>query len=166
MDDDIPQAMELKILCWTEELAGLADNTLQLTEEIDFWTNWVNSPDEYNDIRVFIGAFEDDELLGVAAASFVESKDAPQKGIELNGLWVFPEHRGKGISLKLILYILDVFIPLGVTRMEVYNPHHAPSNTFYKKYGGVVIRSETQMDGIMPVDIFAFEVLDLKRRIS
>ena len=165
-NEDVPKAMELKILCWTEELAGQAENDLVLDEEVEFWTDWLNTPDEHNDIRVFIGAFEDNHLLGVAAASFVESKDAPQEGIELNGLWVFPEYRGRGISLKMLLYILDVFMPLGVTSMIVYNPHHAPSNAFYKKFGGKVIGQEYQMDGRLPVDIFKFELVDFRLRLK
>lgn len=63
-NEEVPQAMELKITCWTEELAGRADNTLELQEEIDFWTAWLNSPDVHNDIRVFVGAFEGAALLG------------------------------------------------------------------------------------------------------
>lgn len=165
-NNDVPQAMELKILCWTEELAGKAENTLELDEEVDFWTDWLNSPDEHNDIRAFIGAYEGNDLLGVAAASFIESKESPQDGIELNGLWVYPEHRGKGISLKMILYVLDVFIPLGSNRMVVYNPHFAPSNAFYAKFGGTVIDSEFQMDGRLPVDIIEFDCIDLKKRLE
>lgn len=165
-NEEVPQAMELKISCWTEELAGRADNTLELQEEIDFWTAWLNSPDVHNDIRVFVGAFEGAALLGVAAGSFVSSKDAPEDGIELNGLWVFPQHRGRGISLKLILHILDVFLPLGVNRMEVYSPHHAPSNAFYRKFGGSVVDTEHQMDGRLLVDIFQFDVPNLKARLE
>lgn len=166
INEDIPKAMELKILCWTEELAGQAENDLDLKQEVAFWTDWLNTPDENNDIRVFIGAFEGDELLGVGASSFIESKDAPQSGIELNGLWVFPKHRGRGISLKMILHILNVFMPLGVTRMEIYNPHHAPSNTFYIKFGGKVIAREYQMNGRLPIDIFEFELCDFKARLE
>jgi len=165
-NEDVPKAMELKILCWTEELAGLAENDLNLEEEIKDWTEWLNTPDEYDDIRAFIGAFHADQLLGVAAGSFIESKDSPEAGIELNGLWVYPEHRGKGISLKMILHILDVFMPLGASRMEVYNPHHAPSNSFYKKFGGKVIRREYQMDGLLPVDIFEFHLPGLRAKIE
>ncbi len=120
-ENDITEAMELKISCWTEELASKAENDLVLQDEVDFWIDWMNTPDEHNDIRIFIGAFESEELLGVAAASFIESKDTPENGVELNGLWVFPQYRGKGISLQMILHILDFFISLDVKKMEVYN---------------------------------------------
>lgn len=165
-NEDIPQAMALKISCWTEELAGQAENTLELQEEINFWTTWLNTPEAHNDLRVFVGAFEGGALLGAAAGSFVNSKDFPEDGVELNGLWVFPEHRGRGISLKLILHVLDVFIPLGVDRMEIYNLHHAPSNAFYKKFGGNIVGTEHQMGGKLLVDIFEFDALDLKARME
>lgn len=165
-NDDIPLAMELKISCWTEELAGKAENTLKHENELKLWTDWMNTPDENNDIRLLLGAFEDSNMLGVAFASYVDSKDAPENGIELNGLWVFPQHRGKGVSLRLIIEILNYFIPLGVTRMEVYNAHYSPSNEFYKKFGGIVIDSEYQLDGKLPVDIFEFDTSDLKVRFE
>lgn len=165
-NDDMPLAIELKISCWTEELAGKAKNTLTHEKECAFWTNWMNMPNENNDIRILIGAFEQSHMLGVAFASFLDSKDAPENGIELNGLWVFPQHRGKGVSLKLISELLDYFIPLGVTKMEVYNAHYAPSNEFYKKFGGTVIDSEYQLDGKLPIDIFEFDTRDLKTRLE
>ena len=34
---DMKQVVELKILCWTEELAGKAENSLSTSEELDFW---------------------------------------------------------------------------------------------------------------------------------
>lgn len=165
-NDDMPLAMKLKVSCWTEELAGKAENTLTLEKECKFWTDWMNASNENNDIRILVGAFEHSNLLGVAFASFVDSKDTPENGIELNGLWVFPQHRGKGASLKLILEILNTYIPLGVTRMEVYNAHHSQSNEFYKKFGGTVIGSEYQLNGKLPVDIFEFDVCDLKARLE
>ena len=165
-NDDMPLAMELKISCWTEELAGKAENTLKQEEELKFWVDWMNTSDVHNDIRMLVGAFENSNLLGVAFASFVDSKDAPESGIELNGLWVYPQHRGRGISLKLILEILNYFISLGVPRMEVYNSHFAPSNGFYKKLGGIVIDSEYQMESKLLVDIFEFDIYELKKRLE
>ena len=33
---DMQQAIELKVLCWTEELAGKAENTLSISRELEF----------------------------------------------------------------------------------------------------------------------------------
>jgi GNAT superfamily N-acetyltransferase len=41
-------------------------------------------------------------MLGAAFSSFAETYDISENGIELNGLWVDPDHRNKGISLMLI----------------------------------------------------------------
>ncbi len=46
----------------------------------------MNSAKENNDIRLLIGTFENDKMLGVAFSSFAKSFDIPEKGIELNGL--------------------------------------------------------------------------------
>lgn len=162
---ELSTAIQLKISCWTEELADRAENTLHADAELAFWTHWLDTADEYCDIRTFIGVFEGEELAGVAAASFIESKNQLSEGIELNGLWVFPQYRGQGLSLKLLLAILDIYMPLGVESMQVYNLHHAPSNSFYRKLGGQVIRQEHQMAERLPVDIFAFCLRELRLRL-
>jgi len=108
------RAMELKIACWTEELAGKAANNLALAEQLGFWTDWMYGATDNHDIRVTLGAFENGVLLGVTAGSLAETTDIPVNGMELNGLWVNPEHRGRGVSLRLLLYLLDysTFAPI------------------------------------------------------
>lgn len=159
---DMKQAMELKVLCWTEELAGKAENTLSVTKELAFWVDWMNTAEEYEDIRLLIGAFENDRMLGVAFGSFAESFDIPEKGIELNGLWVYPEHRNRGISLRMLNYLLDFYLAKGMETIVIYNPHYGPSNQFYQKFGAKVIKQEYQMDGQLLVDVFLADMLSMK----
>ena len=155
---DMQNAMKLKVLCWTEELAGRAENTLMVSKELEFWVNWMKTAEENNDIRLLIGAFEEEKLLGVAFGSFAEAFDIPQKGIELNGLWVYPEQRNRGISLMLVTHLLDFYLAKGMEKMVIYNPHYAPSNQFYKKFGAQVVRQEHQMDGKLPVDVYVADM--------
>ncbi len=37
MDKDLAQAIQLKALCWPEELAGMSDNKLDIDQEHSFW---------------------------------------------------------------------------------------------------------------------------------
>ncbi|WP_291574315.1 hypothetical protein [Clostridium sp. UBA4548] len=83
---DMKEAIGLRILCWTEELAGKAENTLSVEEELEMWVDWMNKAEENNDIRMLVGDFEGGRLLGVAFSSFAETFDIPERGIELNGL--------------------------------------------------------------------------------
>ena len=165
-EKDMQEAMELKIMCWTEELAGKAENTLEVSKELEFWVDWMNSAKEHNDIRLLIGAFENDKMLGVAFSSFAETFDIPEKGIELNGLWVYPHQRNRGISLRMLTYIIDFFVSKGMERIVIYNPHYAPSNEFYKKFGAEVVKQEYQMDGKLLVDIFFADLLTLKKNME
>ena len=163
---DMKQVVELKILCWTEELAGKAENTLSPSEELDFWVDWMHKGQENDDIRLLIGAFENDIILGVAIASFAEAYDIPNKGIELNGLWVYPDHRNRGISLMMFIHLLNFYIEKGMKEIVIYNHHYAPSNEFYRKFGAEVVRQEYQMDGRLLVDIFLADILSLKKNIE
>ena len=88
-DSDMLQAIQLKALCWPEELAGLSDNKLDIEKEHLYWVDWMHTEVDNNDVRTLIGAFENGQLLGVAFASYAEKEDS-DCGIELNGLWVDP----------------------------------------------------------------------------
>lgn len=165
-NDDMKEAIQLKVDCWTEELADKAENTLDYSKELEFWVNWMNSAEENEDIRLLIGAFEDSKMLGVAFASFAETEDIPEKGIELNGLWVYPKQRGRGVSLRLILRILDFFKIIGKEKIVIYNHHYCPSNKFYRKFGANVIRQDEQMDGKLLVDVFMADIDVYKNNIE
>jgi len=165
-ESDMQEAMELKVLCWTEELAGKAENTLSVSQALDFWVDWMFRAEENNDIRLLIGAFENDKMLGVAFSSLAETFDIPEKGIELNGLWVYPDQRNRGISLMMINYILEFYMEKGMENMVIYNPHYAPSNQFYHKFGAQVAKQEYQMDGKLLVDVFLVDMLSMKKNIE
>ena len=118
--------------------------------------------EKYDDDRLLIGAYEDGKLLGAGFASFAESSDIKQAGIELNGLWVQPDHRNKGISLAILKDILKYYEKYHMKEIVIYNPRYAPSNTFYKKFGCHVKKTMTQLNGKLPVDIFYGNIGTLK----
>jgi hypothetical protein len=49
--EDYDQAVDLKISCWDEELAGVAPNRLVKSEELDFILQWVTTAEEHQDIQ-------------------------------------------------------------------------------------------------------------------
>lgn len=163
---DMKEAIGLRILCWTEELAGKAENTLSVEEELEMWVDWMNKAEENNDIRMLVGAFEGGRLLGVAFSSFAETFDIPERGIELNGLWVYPDQRGKRISLIMMIYILDLYLAKGMESIVIYNHHYAPSNQFYQKFGAKVARQEYQLDGGLLIDVFLADMAQMKRKMG
>ena len=163
--EDMAQAIKLKIICWPEEIAGLSNIQLDFNKEYDFWTQWMNTAEENNDVRLLYGIFSDNEMLGVAFGSFVDSKDIPESGFELNGLWISPQHRGKGVSLKLLQRLLDDFNNLGAKKIIIYNFHFSSSNKYYRKFGCTVINTEYQTSDNIPVDIFSCNIVKMKNNI-
>jgi GNAT superfamily N-acetyltransferase len=163
---DMQQAIELKVFCWTEELADKAENNLIVSAELKDWLDWMNKGEENEDVRLLIGAFEEEQMLGVAFASFAESSDIPEKGIELNGLWVYPDQRGRGISLMLVLNILDFYMSRGMEEIVIYNHTYSPSNKFYHKFGAQVLRQDQQMNGKLLVDVFVANMMDMKNKME
>lgn len=157
LDKDMLQVIQLKALCWPEELAGMSDKKLDVEKEHPFWVNWMHTGVENNDVRTLLGAFENDKLLGVAFASYAEEEDS-HCGIELNGLWVYPEIRGRGISLLLMIKILNYYHHLGKKEIVIYNYHHSSSNSFYRKFGATVFKTGFQMDEKIPTDVFKCDI--------
>jgi len=158
--EDMTEALRLKIECWTEELQGVAKNDLDFDSEFLFWTDWMYKAEAHHDIRRLIGAFEDQQLLGVSFASIAEVFDC-ENAFELNGLWVDPKARKKGIARKLIKDHAIAFKKEDFKEMIVYCHHFAPAHDFYVHLGGKVIREELQMDGILKVDVFKIEIDNL-----
>ena len=159
---EVVAAIDLKVRCWDEELAQKASNTLDFNEEVLEWQTWVQTAEEHQDVRVFVGAFEGTTLLGTAAASYVEDRDNPEAGCELNGLWIETFARGQGLSRQLIEFVLRSFPDC--PKMIVYSHHYAPSNSFYSHLGGRVVRQEWQMEGQLLVDVFEIELPLLQMR--
>lgn len=163
-DKDMLQAMELKALCWTEEIAGMSDNKLDIDREYSFWFDWMHTGVENDDVRTLFGAFEDDQMLGVAFASFSEKEDS-MCGMELNGLWVYPNMRGRGISLMLMLKLLKYYEGLGLRDIIIYNYHNSPSNSYYRRFGAKVFKTELQMKAQIPTDIFKCDITSMKENM-
>ena len=165
-EEDLADVLKMKISCWTEELNGRADNTLSLKKEHEFWSLWMKESEKYDDDRLLIGAYEDGKLLGAGFASFAETSDIKENGIELNGLWVQPDQRNRGVSLAILKDILDYYEKYDIKECVIYNPKYAPSNTFYKKFGCHVKKTMTQLDGKLPVDIFFADINVFKDNIK
>lgn len=155
------QAIQLKALCWPEELAGMSDHKLETEEEYSFWFGWMHTGIENNDVRSLIGAFEDDKMLGVAFASFADKEDSPC-GVELNGLWVYPDKRGRGVSLMLMSKILEFYETLGLKEIVIYNFHNSSSNSFYKKFGAKVFKTQCQLKEQVLTDVFRCDIVTMK----
>ena len=163
--EEYNEAIDLKVSCWTEELAGKAPNTMDKQKELEFVLEWINSAERYNDIRILYGAFENDVLMGFAAASIAEEEDG-QNAIELNYLFVNEKYRGQGLSLKLMNRLFTEFQEKGFQQLIVYNHHYAPSNEFYRKLGGVVVRQDIQGSDKLEIDIFSFDLKDVNQKIQ
>ena len=120
--EEFDQAVDLKISCWDEELAGVAPNRRIKSEEVDFITHWISAAEEHRDIRLVYGAFEQDAFMGFAGASIAEPSDV-KHGIELNYLFVKTEYRGRGLALQLIDKLLTDFGGKGVDQLVVYRTY-------------------------------------------
>lgn len=164
-DNDLLKAIQLKVQCWPEELAGMSDKKLDVEKEYLFWFEWSHQGIDNNDIRTLIGAFENDDLLGVAFCSLAETEDLDH-GIELNGLWVAPHARGRGISFKLLSKIIDYYVNLGFKEIVIYNFHNSSSNSYYRKLGAMVLRTEYQLEECVPVDVFQCDIKTMKDNIT
>lgn len=159
------KAVDLRIRYWNEELAGHGTTELSPEKELDFLVEWEQSAADYDDKRVLYGVFDEGVFAGFAGGSYAEVED-DENAFELNYLFVAKAYRGKGYSLQLMLKLIDDFLKSGKSKMVVYSHRHAPSNAFYRKYGGGVIREVIQGEDQLLVDVFVFDAEILKRRLK
>jgi GNAT superfamily N-acetyltransferase len=164
-NEEFEDAIRLKVQCWDEELAGVAPNRLDIMEELEFIKGWIQSAGQYNDIRIVLGVFDCDELIGFVGASIAEEQGLCN-AIELNYLFVSPMYRGRGYSLILMQEVLKTYINKDFKYLVVYNHHYAPSNAYYKKLGGRVIRTEKQGKDDLEIDIFSFDLIELTNLLN
>ncbi|MFU8787099.1 MAG: GNAT family N-acetyltransferase [Candidatus Izemoplasmataceae bacterium] len=160
----LKDAIRLKVECWQEEINGCFVHHLNYDEEYIFWSNWMDTAQEHNDVRTLLGAFDNTILTGVIFASFAEDAFGSD-AIEINGLWVNKDYRGQQISLKLLAEILPFYQNLNKHKVIIYNHKYAPSNDYYKAIGGKIIACDSQLEGRLLVDIFEFNTLDLNHLI-
>ena len=161
----LKDAIILKIACWTEELNGVLENTLSFDEEYAFWLDWMQTGKKHSDQRCLYGMFENEKLIGAIFTSFAEDYDHPN-AIEINGLWVDPLYRGLHIAKKLLGFTLKKYQHQKKEKVIVYNHHDAPSNAFYHRLGGRILRKDLQMDGKLAVDVFIFSFERLLDKLS
>lgn len=158
-DETLKQAIALKVACWQEELAGKVIHHLDFKEEYAFWKEWMHSADKHQDVRTLIGTFDNEKLVACIFASFAEVEDH-ENAVEINGLFVNPDYRNQRLSLKLLQAVLEDYHKIGKKAVIIYNHKYAPSNTYYKKLGGKVINTITQLDGQLEIEVFHFDILD------
>jgi len=158
-------AIRLKIECWQEELAGKVIHSLDFEETYAFWHEWMGCGKAHDDVRTLLGYFDDDKLVATIFASFAETEDH-DNAVEINGLFVEKAYRGQNLSLKLLYEVLTNYQQLGKEAVIVYNHKYAPSNSFYKHFGGTIIKEVTQLSGALIVEVFYFDLNNLLTRIK
>ncbi|WP_312651411.1 hypothetical protein [Proteiniclasticum sp.] len=60
--NELKDAIDLKVKCWTEEFAGVFENTLDSHEELNFFTSWARSEKENADRRILLGLSQEINL--------------------------------------------------------------------------------------------------------
>ena len=156
-ETEFKEAMILRVRCWDEELNCKGINRLDVEEEIEDLKSWLSEAAENNDFRIVIGAFEADQLLGFASASFAENYDIEENGFELNYLFVHEDYRGQNISIQLLKSICTLFKEKNCNTLVVYNHHEAPSNAYYLHLGGNLMKQLTQGKDQLLIDVFSFD---------
>ena len=163
--ETLEQAMVLKVAAWQEELNGRFEHHLDYDEELAFWSEWMQSAHEHNDVRVLLGAFEDEELLGCVFLSIAEESDT-EKGVEINGLWVHKDHRRKGVASRLLHEGLSQYQTLSMEKVVVYCHKYAEATKVYKALGGSVVKMVSQLDGKLIVEVYLFDFKALLKQLS
>jgi len=165
LPEEMIKAIEIKEICWPEEIHGKSGIQFDREKEYQFWSQWMISSVENNDDRQLYGVFDKDALLAAIFAGFAEVDDS-KNGIEINGLWVDPKHRNKGLSLHLLKKVIEYYLDLNKKEIIIYNFHYADSNAFYKKLGATILKQTHQLEEKVPIDVFSCNLQEMLNNIN
>ncbi len=62
----------------------------------------------------------------------------------------------------LMSKILSFYETLGLKEIIIYNFHHSSSNSFYKKFGAKVFKTQFQLKEQILTDVFKCDIITMK----
>lgn len=147
--------------CWRKDYNHIVPakvlESFDLQQEADECKEWLYA--DCDDIRLLYAAFVDDNMVGYISASLVEDDFDLDYEIEINGLFVRQDFRGKGIGIKLMQEMITAFKEKGYTSVILYNWKELDSNQFYRSLKGEVVKEEEQNCGgnLLATEIFGWQ---------
>ncbi|OHE25551.1 MAG: hypothetical protein A2Y45_06070 [Tenericutes bacterium GWC2_34_14] len=163
--ETLKDAVHLKVISWQEELNGKVKDELDEKSVYQEMLHWMLTEEVDHDKRILLGAFDHDKVIGAIFLSYAD-KVFGESALELNGLWVDQHYRGMYLSLRLMKEGFTYYQEDHVDKLIVYTHRFAPSRSFYLNLGGQIIKSETQLNGQLIIDIFSFDLEVLTQKLE
>lgn len=160
--EEIYETVVIFVECWKNDYKHIVPakvlESFNLQQEADECKEWLYADCE--DVRLLYAAFVDDKMVGYISASLVEDDFDLDYEVEINGLFVCHEYRGKGVGIKLMQVMIAAFKERGFTSVILYNWKELSSNQLYRNLKGEVVKQEVQNCGgvMLSTEIFGWQM--------
>ena len=134
----------------------LSKNMFDKEKELKFLNDWMN--EKRDDVRIMLGAYEEERLCGFIGGSYAEDYDS-SNGFEINYLFIDEKKQKKGIGKSLIYRLCELFFYEFKDDVIVYTHRELPANAYYKQLGFSGLREEKQGD--MSVEVLNMNIQKL-----
>ncbi len=156
--EDLPKTADIYISCLRHDYSFLPEKylaELDREKEVQYCREWIKKDNTHN--LILLAIFKGD-IAGYVSTGLNTEEPQEFPG-ELTGLFVHPDFRGLGLGLGLMRGAAGIFLELGIEKFVVYNFRRSRANRFYRDLGGILLNTETQKPGGMPLltDVFGFE---------
>jgi GNAT superfamily N-acetyltransferase len=139
--EDTRAMQELLVAAWQTAYAGVVDPAFVATRETNDYEGKFRAMLESGEHRMLV-AEVDGRVVGLATG---ERLGSGAYDCETKGLYVHPQHQGRGIGSALLQNMMDHFRQEGCRHMLVWTFLGVRNNGFYRAMGGT-IRDEEQRE--------------------
>jgi len=165
---EVLDTARIYIDCWQRDYREVVPeemlNNMSLEQEAEECSQWLYGNE---DLTLLYVAMDDSKMAGYIAAS-PNTEHPLEYEMEINGLFVERQYRGRGIGLRLMNYMMKELAKRGFAKVLLYNFKDTKSNGFYKSLGGRVVSQQIQRPGGREavVDIFGWDVAELQNTLG
>jgi len=128
---------DILVRAWSTAYAGLIDSRYPETMERDSYGDIFKYNIKHGTEMIFV-YMQDGNVRGFVSGHFRKDR----YDCEIKGLYVDPEFQGRGMGGELMEAMLDFFREHRCQHLIVWTLKGAKNNTFYSRYGGIVMENK------------------------
>jgi ribosomal protein S18 acetylase RimI-like enzyme len=142
-EQDAPVMEELLVEAWQTAYAGVVDPAFVATRRTNDYAGKFRAMMQSGEYRLRVAEAEG-RVVGLATGELLESGDYD---CETKGLYVHPQHQGRGVGSALLRDMMEHFRRKGRRSMIVWTFLGVRNNGFYRAMGGTIREEEEREYG-------------------
>ncbi|HKL43674.1 MAG TPA: GNAT family N-acetyltransferase [Candidatus Absconditabacterales bacterium] len=142
---DLPDIVRINVYCWKHNYKGNVDQAY--LDSISYQKQLKKRSNKEIKGNIFVSEIDGKVVGFIHGGKSRDGEEFPP--YEIRGLYIDPNHQGKGIGTKLFQFIIDLY---SIKSFYLWTLKNNPqSEGFYQKMGGVKFGEKTREFGGYPI---------------